>query len=79
MDSYRSRDSRETIELLSKWQSTGSLAHISFYSHCGTESKSRKASKRNRKLVAHLIAGLLFHLPLVFFPLFFFSSLREVG
>lgn len=46
------------------------IAHISFYSYCGTESKLRKASKRNRKWVAPLNAALLSPSPPLIFFLF---------
>lgn len=35
-------------------------------SYCGTKSKLRESSKRNRKLVVPLVAALLYLLPLLF-------------
>lgn len=54
------------------------IAHMSLHSYCGTESKRREARERNRKLVAPLIAALLFPSPRSD-SLSLSSSLREVG
>lgn len=54
------------------------ITHISLCSYCGTESKLREASERNRKLAAPLIA-LLYLLPLKFFSSFFSPSIPQGG
>lgn len=55
------------------------IAYIFLHSYHETQSNLRDAWKKNRKLVAPLIAALLYLLPLLFSSSFFPPSLGEAG